>query len=182
LRGKPTLRLTELHVRCNVALPLAEIIDTSLRIHLYSATMKRLLTLFVVGFLTLGVCSGFDLPDNTPAYEKQPAAAQVAPILSGNQLSGPYFQHSYQVTVYQMAEKIPNVLRQEPCYCRCDRTFGHHSLHSCFESRHGATCSTCMQEVLYAYQQTKIGRTPDQIRVGIERRDWEYVVLESAAP
>jgi hypothetical protein len=58
---------------------------------------------------------------------------------------------------------------------------GHSSLHSCFEDTHGAGCSTCMREVVYSYQQTKKGRTPAQIRAGIERGDWQNVDLEAAA-
>jgi hypothetical protein len=38
-----------------------------------------------------------------------------------------------------------------------------------------------MKETVYAYQQTKLGRTPAQIRAGIERGDWETVDLEKAS-
>jgi hypothetical protein len=101
--------------------------------------------------------------------------------MSGSQLTGPYFQHNYQVVAYKMAAKVSNVLYQQPCYCRCDREMGHNSLHSCFEGTHGAACSTCMKEGVYTYQQTKLGKTPTQIRAGIERGDWKQVDLEKAA-
>jgi len=78
-----------------------------------------------------------------------------------------------------MAAKIPAVLHQEPCYCHCDRTMGHNSLHSCFEGTHGAECSTCMKEGVYAYRETLKGRTPAQIRAGIERGEWENIDLEA---
>jgi hypothetical protein len=80
-----------------------------------------------------------------------------------------------------MAAAIPKVLYQQPCYCRCDREMGHNSLHSCFEGLHGAACSTCMKEGMYAYQQTKLGRTPAEIRSGIERGEWMKLDLEKAA-
>ena len=32
---------------------------------------------------------------------------------------------------------------------------------------HGANCATCMKEALYAEQQTKLGKTPKQIRAAI---------------
>ena len=54
--------------------------------------------------------------------------------MSGQQLTGRFFSHPYQVTVYKMAAKIPAVLSQQPCYCRCDQALGHNSLHSCFEN------------------------------------------------
>jgi hypothetical protein len=98
--------------------------------------------------------------------------------MSGTQLSGPYFAHAYQVMAYKMAAKVPGLLYQEPCYCRCDRAMGHTSLHSCFEGTHGAECSTCMKEGVYAYQQTKLGRSPAQIRAGIERGEWMNLDLE----
>jgi hypothetical protein len=34
---------------------------------------------------------------------------------------------------------------------------------------------------VYSYQQTKLGRTPAQIRAGIERGEWQTVDLEKAA-
>jgi hypothetical protein len=80
-----------------------------------------------------------------------------------------------------MAAKIPNVIHQQPCYCHCDRAMGHNSLHSCFEGTHGAACSTCMKEAVYAYEQTKKGKTPAQIRTAIEHGDWIDVDLEKAS-
>ena len=50
---------------------------------------------------------------------------------------------------------------------------GHKSLHSCFEGTHGAVCSTCLQEGMFAYEQTKQGKTPAQIRAAIERGEWQ---------
>jgi hypothetical protein len=38
-----------------------------------------------------------------------------------------------------------------------------------------------MKEAVYAYEQTKKGRTPAQIRAGIERGEWQDVDLEKAA-
>ena len=40
--------------------------------------------------------------------------------------------------------------------------------------------STCMKEAVYSYQQTKLRRTPAQIRGGIERGEWMNVDLEKA--
>ncbi len=102
------------------------------------------------------------------------------PVLKGDQLTGSYFTHPYQVTAYKIAEKIPSVLHQLPCYCRCDRALGHKSLHSCFEGTHGAACATCMREAVFAYQQTKLGKTPTEIRGAIERGEWQNVDVVNA--
>jgi len=70
------------------------------------------------------------------------------------------------------------LLHQMPCYCRCDLGMGHNSLHSCFEGLHGAECSTCMKEAAFTYQQTKLHKTPAQIRAAIEKGDWMNLDLE----
>jgi hypothetical protein len=36
-----------------------------------------------------------------------------------------------------------------------------------------------MKEAVYSYQQTKLGRTPAQIRAGIERGEWMKIDLEA---
>src|SRR6201999_4238943 len=118
----------------------------------------------------LAASAQFTNPANDiPAYNSAPPAHPLPPIVT--QLSGPSFTHPYQVTAYKMAAKIPNVLHQEPCYCRCDRTMGHNSLHSCFEGLHGAECSTCMKEGYYAYQMSLKGTTVREIREGVMHGD-----------
>jgi hypothetical protein len=114
-----------------------------------------------------------------PAYNAQPPAKQLPAILSGQQLTGPYFHYAWQRKVYLLAAKIPAVLHQLPCYCRCDRALGHNSLHSCFEGTHGAVCSTCAKEAAYAYNMTRQGKTAKQIREGIEHGDWQQIDLDS---
>ena len=143
--------------------------------------MKRILGCLTLGLVTMAASAQWSNPANDiPAYHPTAPTKELPKLLSGDQLSGVYFTHAYQVTAYKMAAKVPNVIYQQPCYCRCDRELGHKSLHSCFEGTHGAVCSTCMREGVYAYQQTKLGRTPAQIRAGIERGEWQYVDLESA--
>lgn len=143
--------------------------------------MKRFLGCLALGLITLAASAQWSNPGaDIPAYNAKAPTKPLPAILSGNQLTGEYFTHPYQATAYKMAAKIPNVLHQQPCYCHCDRAMGHNSLHSCFEVTHGAACSTCMKEAVYAYQQTKKGKTPAQIRAGIEKGDWIDVDLEKA--
>ena len=144
--------------------------------------MKRILGCLALGLATIAATAQWTNPaDDVPAYNAAPSTKPLPPVLSGSQLTGPYFQHAYQVTAYKMAAKIPAVLHQQPCYCRCDREMGHNSLHSCFEGTHGAACSTCMKEAVYSYQQTKKGKTSKQIRDGIERGEWQNIDLEMAS-
>ena len=140
--------------------------------------MKRFLGCAVLVIVALAASAQYVGNSDVPAYNSGKPTRPLPAILSGQQLTGPNFSHPYQVTVYKMAAKIPAVLHQEPCYCHCDRAMGHNSLHSCFEGVHGAECSTCMREAAYSYQQTKRGKTPAQIRAGIERGEWMNVDLE----
>ena len=66
---------------------------------------------------------------------------------------------------YRVAKQIPATLAQLPCYCECDRGYGHKSLHSCFEDDHASHCAVCVDEALLAYQlQTENKMTPEQVR------------------
>ena len=144
--------------------------------------MKKLLGCLALGLLTIAASAQWTNPaDDIPAYQAGAPKKPLPPVLSGDQLTGEYFTHPYQVTAYKMAQKIPTVLHQLPCYCRCDRALGHKSLHSCFEGTHGAACSTCMREAVFAYQQTKLGKTPEQIRGAVERGEWQNVDLLNAS-
>jgi hypothetical protein len=139
--------------------------------------MHKSALLFFVGLVT-AVC--FAQGDHVPAYNKGPVKPGEAQILPKDQLWGESFQYPYQTRAYELAAKIPDVLNQIPCYCYCER-IGHNSAHSCFESTHGAHCAICMKEVFYAYEQTKLKKTPARIRAGIVNGDWKSIDLETAA-
>jgi Protein of unknown function with PCYCGC motif len=145
-------------------------------------TKRRWIVALAVFTLTAASYAQWSNPANDiPAYH--PAAplriSALPPILSGARLTQDPFQYAWQVRVYHDAAKIGNVLYQLPCYCRCDRELGHTSLRSCFEGLHGAECSTCAKEALFAYQQTRLGKTPAQIRASINRHAYESINLEA---
>lgn len=134
----------------------------------------------VAGISALAVVA-FAQGDHVPAYNTAPPkAGDVMPILPADQRVGEFFTEAYQVRAYQLAAKIPGVINQLPCYCYCER-IGHKSLHTCYESAHGAHCAICMKEVFYAYEQTKLGKKPTQIRAGIIKGDWKSIDLDEAA-
>jgi hypothetical protein len=137
------------------------------------------LALLAVTLTAASYAQWSDPAGDVPAYH--PSAplhvSALPPILSGAKLTGPSFQYPWQVHVYQKAAKVGNVLYQLPCNCRCDRALGHTSLRSCFEGLHGAECSTCAKEGLFAYQQTRLGKTPAQIRAAIARHEYESIDL-----
>ena len=142
--------------------------------------MKRALMLAFVALATITTSAEWL---DVPAYHAAPPrkGEKLPAILGGLDLGGPNFKNPFQVRAYELAAKIPNVIYQQPCYCRCDRSVGHKSLHSCFEYSHGAHCAACMRELFYAYEQHKAGKTAAQIREGIVKGDWEKINLEAAA-
>jgi hypothetical protein len=117
-----------------------------------------------------------------PAYNAgpPPKGTKLPATLTKADLWGADAEFPYQTHAYELASKIPAVLHQQPCYCYCDR-MGHNSLHSCFETSHGARCSTCLKELYYSYQQSKKGKTATQIRAGIIKGEWKQIDLQSAA-
>ena len=146
----------------------------------------RGLSLALLLLMTLSMSAQWAAPQHdegvVPAYNAgpPPKGTQLPPILSKADLWGADAQFPYQTRAYEWAAKIPTVLHQQPCYCYCDR-MGHNSLHSCFESTHGARCDVCLKELYYSYQQHKQGKTAAQIRAGIIKGEWRQIDLQAAA-
>ena len=121
--------------------------------------------------------------DGVPHFNAaSPAAdAKLPAILTTDELVGGNGQYPYQTHAYELAAKIAKVIYQQPCYCYCDRSMGHNSLHSCFSSTHGARCATCLKELYYTYNMNKQGKSAKEIRAGITKGDWKAIDLSTAA-
>jgi hypothetical protein len=92
-------------------------------------------------------------------FEEVKSLANLPPTLPPERFFGSARQ------AYQVAKEIPETLAQLPCYCYCDESFGHKSLHSCYETDHSSQCAVCVSEALLAYRlQKEQGLTPPQIR------------------
>jgi Protein of unknown function with PCYCGC motif len=147
--------------------------------------MKRLLASLCIAFFSLySSAQWLGKPMDIPAYHTTPPkkGEKLPPIMPAAQLNVPESKYkAVQQHSYVIAAKIPKVLYQQPCYCYCDRSKGHASLHSCFESAHGGECSTCMKELFYSYLMTQQKKTPTQIRQGIVAGEWQSVDLEMAS-
>ena len=122
--------------------------------------------------------------NGVPAFHPTPPPkADVLPaVLTEKQLATQGMTQPVQIAAYKAVAKAPNVMYQQPCYCYCDRGHGHTSLHSCFESTHGANCGVCMGEALYSYKMSKKGWNPKMIRDGIIRGDWKQMDLQHPEP
>jgi hypothetical protein len=98
-------------------------------------------------------------PARVPAFQAASETTKLGPTLAPDQFVGKARE------AYRVAKQIPATLAQLPCYCECDRGFGHKSLHSCFEDDHASHCAVCVDEALLAYQlQTREKKTPAQVR------------------
>ncbi|PYS50090.1 MAG: hypothetical protein DMF68_08260 [Acidobacteria bacterium] len=91
-------------------------------------------------------------------FEDVKSIGQLPPTLSPDRFIGP------AQDAYKIAKEIPETLAQLPCYCHCDMSMGHKSLHSCFEDTHASQCAVCVSEALVAYDLQKSGKTPAEIR------------------
>jgi hypothetical protein len=115
--------------------------------------------------------SGSD--SDVPAYHASAPTGKLPDTLDPKQ-----FPDARTQKIYALAAKVKPVLYQQPCYCRCDREVGHTSLLDCFGDNHGSICDVCKKEAVYSYQQTKLGKTPAEIRAGIMAGKWKQVDLE----
>jgi hypothetical protein len=99
-------------------------------------------------------------PGEVPAFQISPAALKaLPPTLAPEAFTGK------QRLGYIAAKEIPKTIAQLPCYCHCDKGFGHKSLHSCFVDDHAAHCAVCIDEALMALQLEKKEKlNPEQIR------------------
>lgn len=110
----------------------------------------------------------------TPAYYKSAKAAKPFPQL----VPANHFQNFPVVAqAYRIANEMPGVMAQQPCYCNCDKSFGHRSLLDCYASDHTAGCAVCVKEAFFTYQLTHQGKSAGEIRKAIIRGDWQSVDL-----
>jgi Protein of unknown function with PCYCGC motif len=115
-------------------------------------------------------------PADVPAYhDKAPKEALPAT------LDPSLFPDVMNQNIYALAAKEKKVLYQQPCYCHCDREVGHKSLLDCYVDRHASICSVCKMEAVFAYQESKKGKTAGQIRQEIMDGKWRTVDLSSYA-
>ena len=95
-------------------------------------------------------------------FEVAPSKSSLGPTLEPDKFTGPTRE------AYRAVREIPVTIAQLPCYCHCDRGFGHKSLYSCFEDDHAAHCAVCVNEALLALKLEKEQKmTPAQIREAI---------------
>jgi hypothetical protein len=92
-------------------------------------------------------------------FEVAPDRSSLGPTLEPEKFTG------LARDAYRAVREIPVTIAQLPCYCHCDKGFGHKSLYSCFEDDHASHCAVCVNEALLALKLQKEQKlTPAQIR------------------
>lgn len=100
-----------------------------------------------------------------PAFQSASEVGTLPPTLAASEFFGKTRE------AYEIAKKIPETLAQLPCYCECDKGFGHKSLHTCFVDDHASHCAVCVDEALLAYKLQKDQKlTPEQVREKIVQK------------
>lgn len=75
-----------------------------------------------------------EVAQNIPHYFEDPEKAKPFPkTLDPEKMKTPAAKQAYAIAL-----RIPEVLAQQPCYCFCDKGFGHGSLLHCHIDNHSA--------------------------------------------
>lgn len=116
-------------------------------------------------------------PKREFAYHNEPPTDPLSAPLDPAQFT----ENKAAFVTYSIAAKIREVLYQEPCYCPCVKQRGHRSLLDCFMDQHGIRCEICHKEAIFAYEQSKLGKTPAEIRLALEKGDaWKIEIKNYA--
>jgi hypothetical protein len=92
-------------------------------------------------------------------FEVAPSKSSLGPTLEPEKFTG------ITREAYRAVREIPVTIAQLPCYCHCDKGYGHKSLYSCFEDDHASHCAVCVNEALLALKLEKEQKlSPAQIR------------------
>ncbi len=144
---------------------------------------------FALAGFGIGVWAGQESSDRSAQQSPaaNPSAGAYVPAYHAEAPKGPLpqtidpkeFPDALNQNIYTLATdaKLKRILYQQPCYCGCDRTNGHKSLLDCYVDHHASVCGTCRREAVYAYEQSRKGKTAAQIRQGIIDGEWKDVDL-----
>jgi len=105
-----------------------------------------------------------------PAEYVTPIAPAMGKLIETRPVMSPAFYTGKAAEAYRIAAEIPKVIDSQFCYCYCKKNHQHKTLLTCFTNKHGSKCDTCINEVLYAYELYKQGKTLDEIIVSVDKK------------
>ena len=72
--------------------------------------------------------------------------------------------------LYEAARAYPRLFDGLYCYCRCEKSMGHRSLLSCFESDQAIGCLGCREEAKIVARMARDGKSLADIRVAVDAK------------
>ena len=105
-----------------------------------------------------------------PAEYKTPIAPAMGELIETRPVMSSAFYTGKAAEAYRIAAEIPKVIDSQFCYCYCKKNHQHKTLLTCFTNKHGSKCDTCINEVLYAYELYKQGKTLDKIIASVDKK------------
>ncbi|KMP11000.1 hypothetical protein UR09_04635 [Candidatus Nitromaritima sp. SCGC AAA799-A02] len=100
----------------------------------------------------------------TPVAPATGVLVENRPVMSSALFTGKAAQ------AYRIAAEIPKIIDSQFCYCYCKKNHNHKTLLTCFTNKHGSKCGICINEVLYAYEMYKQGKTLDEIVIAVDKK------------
>ena len=136
-----------------------------------SAEKPKYATFILVGLVLAALVTVYVLskPDNTSSVvadaPRDPGQLiETPPVLTSALFTGK------ASLAYKYAAEIPEVIDNQFCYCYCKKNHGHKTLLTCFTNEHGSKCDTCIEEVLYAYELHKQGKSIADIVSAVDKK------------
>ena len=105
-----------------------------------------------------------------PVEYRTPIAPATGQLIETRPVMSSAFYTGKVAEAYRIAAEIPKVIDSQFCYCYCKKNHQHKTLLTCFTNKHGSKCDICINEVLYAYELYKQGKTLDEIIVSVDKK------------
>jgi hypothetical protein len=73
------------------------------------------------------------------------------------------------IDAFELARANPTTFDGIYCVCRCEKSLGHRSLLSCFESTQPIGCMGCREQAKFIGRQISDGKTLEEIRDAVDK-------------
>ena len=113
-----------------------------------------------------------------PVEYGTPIAQATGQLIETRSVMSSAFYTGKVAEAYRIAAEIPKIIDSQFCYCYCKKNHQHKTLLTCFTNKHGSKCDTCINEVLYAYELYKQGKTLDEIIVSVDKKFYRPYKLQ----
>ena len=128
--------------------------------------MSRRRFIPALGILLLGA----SWPGDPRKAVRHPHPEPRPGITGANVLDTEEVVRSKAADLYDAAREYPRLFDGLYCYCRCEKSMGHRSLLSCFESDQAIGCLGCREEARIVARMAREGKSLADIRAAVDRK------------